>query len=67
MEKYIGTKEAAEYAGQSERTIRDWVAAGIIPALKPNGKTLLFTVDDIDAALRARAVKPKQSGEGAAE
>ena len=57
--KYIRIKDAAKYAGQTERTIRDWVAAGIIPAFRPNGKTLLFTREGIDSAISARAVSPK--------
>lgn len=50
--------ELAERTGMTDGTIRDWARRGIIPALKPSGKNLLFHRESVDAALQSKMVQP---------
>jgi predicted site-specific integrase-resolvase len=54
MEGWAKIKSAARYAGVSERTMRDWLKAGLVSRL-PSG-TVLIAYADIDRFLRGFAV-----------
>lgn len=49
---YLRPDQTAERCSVSERTIRDWQRRGILPYFKPTRKVTLFSVADIDKALR---------------
>jgi excisionase family DNA binding protein len=49
--------ELARALGESERTIRNWRAKGIIPTLVLGHRSLRFVLSDVLEALRKRRVK----------
>jgi hypothetical protein len=55
MEGWVKTKPAAKYAGVSERTMRDWLKAGLVHSRLPSG-TDLISYRDIDRYLRQFSV-----------
>ena len=52
-------KQAAEYSGMSERTVRDWLKSGLKCSRLPSG-TVLIKYAWIDAYLEAFAAKEDQ-------
>ena len=47
--RYYRSNEAAEYLGVTEKTLRKWSRAKLIPYSRPGGKLLLFDKRDLDA------------------
>ena len=64
MEKlsdYLRISEAAEYLGVSPNTLRNWVNAGKIAAVRhPLNDYRLFQREDLDALLKQVAVASKK-------
>ena len=64
MEKlsdYLRISEAAEYLGVSPNTLRNWVNAGKIAAIRhPVNDYRLFMREDLDALLKQVAVASKK-------
>jgi excisionase family DNA binding protein len=54
--KYYTTKEVAEYLRVNVRTIREWYRQGKIKGVKPGGKNILFTKEQLDAILKSKEV-----------
>ena len=51
--EYLRIKEAAEYLGVCQNTLRNWELTGKIPVHRhPLNNYRLFKVDDLDALLR---------------
>lgn len=44
------TAQAAEYAGKTAKTVREWIASGALPASR-RGKVLMVRREDLDAYL----------------
>lgn len=65
MEKlsdYLRISEAAEYLGVSPNTLRNWVNAGKIAAVRhPVNDYRLFMREDLDALLKQVAVASKRA------
>lgn len=65
MEKlsdYLRISEAAEYLGVSPNTLRNWVNAGKIAAVRhPINDYRLFKREDLDTLLKKVAVASKKS------
>ena len=55
MEGWGKVKNAAEYAGVSERTFRDWIKAGLKHS-RLNSGTILIRYEDIDEYLERFAI-----------
>jgi len=52
--EYLRIKEAAEYLGVCQNTLRNWEAAGKIPVHRhPLNNYRLFKVNDLEKLLRA--------------
>ena len=68
MEKlsdYMRVAEAADYLGVSPNTLRNWVNAGKIAAVRhPVNAYRLFKREDLDALLKKVAVTIKKSNKG---
>ena len=68
MEKlsdYVRVTEAADYLGVSPNTLRNWVNAGKISAVRhPVNAYRLFKREDLDALLKKVAVTIKKSNKG---
>lgn len=65
--EYMTTKEVAKYLRRSEYAIREWVKEGVIPAIRPGGKNLLFRRQEIDYAIGLSSVNPSNpTGRGMA-
>ena len=68
MEKlsdYVRVTEAADYLGVSPNTLRNWVNAGKIAAVRhPVNAYRLFKREDLDALLKKVAVTIKKSNKG---
>ncbi len=47
--RYYRSNEAAEYLGVTEKTLRKWSRANLIPYSRPGGKILIFDKRDLDA------------------
>ena len=47
--RYYRSNEAAEYLCVTEKTLRKWSRANLIPYSRPGGKILLFDKRDLDA------------------
>lgn len=61
LRRYLSTREAAIYCGVKPKTIRFWVAEGILPAyvLPSRGRgrpTYRFLVDDLDRVMQGQCV-----------
>jgi excisionase family DNA binding protein len=54
--QYYTTKEAAEYLRVDVETIRTWYRKGKIKGVKPGGKNILFTKEQLDAILKSKEV-----------
>jgi excisionase family DNA binding protein len=51
--RWLSQQEAAEYLGVTDRTIRNYVARGLVPAHRIRGSRLIrFDINELDAALR---------------
>lgn len=51
--RWLNQAEAAEYLGVTDRTIRNYIARGLLPANRIQGSRLLrIAQDDLDALLR---------------
>ncbi len=58
LDEYLRIKDAAEYLGVCQNTLRNWEAAGKITVRRhPVNNYRLFKVSDLDKLLR----KPEQS------
>jgi excisionase family DNA binding protein len=57
MGKLVNSKQLAAELGQSQRTIRSWIAARKIPFLKVGHRTMLFSPEKVLAALQKFKVK----------
>jgi len=60
---YLRKKDAAEYAGVSERTLGNWMTKGVIPFRRVSARVVLFRKDEIDQALSLSSVGENQGGE----
>ena len=58
--RYYRSNEAAEYLGVTEKTLRKWSRANLIPYSRPGGKILLFDKRDLDAFIE----KHRSGGNG---
>lgn len=62
MTTWLTAQEAADYVKCSERTIRDTVKAGDIPAYTfGTGRQFRIKASDVDAWLEARSWEPSAS------
>ena len=62
LSDYMRVAEAAEYLGVSPNTLRNWVNAGKIAAVRhPVNAYRLFKKEDLDALLKKVAVASKKS------
>jgi len=59
MDGWAKIKKAAEYSGISERTMRDWLKAGLQCSRLPSG-TVLIRYKSIDEYLEGFAAKEDQ-------
>ena len=59
MRGFAKTKKAAQYAGVSERTMRDWLKQGLKHSRLLTG-TILISYDDIDNYIKKYAVSESQ-------
>lgn len=61
LSDYLRISEAAEYLGVSPNTLRNWVNAGKIAAVRhPVNDYRLFMREDLDALLKQVAVASKK-------
>jgi excisionase family DNA binding protein len=64
LDEYLRIKEAAEYLGVCQNTLRNWEAAGKIAVCRhPLNNYRLFKVSDLDGLLKRTersAVKPQR-------
>lgn len=49
LRRKISINEAAQYVGVSERTIRNWIATGILPAYRYGPRVVRINPGDLDA------------------
>lgn len=50
--EWLTQKQAADEAKCSERTVRNWIATGRLPAYRPKGSRLIrISRDDLDALM----------------
>lgn len=64
MDKRIGTaEELAERLTLKPKTIRDWARQGVIPSLRISPKVIRFDFDEVEKALRQRALRSKKGNE----
>jgi MerR family copper efflux transcriptional regulator len=62
LSDYLRISEAAEYLGVSPNTLRNWVNAGKIAAVRhPINDYRLFKREDLDTLLKKVAVASKKS------
>jgi MerR family copper efflux transcriptional regulator len=62
LSDYLRISEAAEYLGVSPNTLRNWVNAGKIAAVRhPVNDYRLFKREDLDALLKKVAVASKKA------
>lgn len=52
----LDARELAAALGESERTIRTWRQAGVIPSIVVGYRTYRYTIEDVMAALEKRVV-----------
>lgn len=53
QDQWLNQTEAAEYIGVTDRTIRAYVARGVLPGYRPRGSRLIrFRVSDLDDLMR---------------
>ena len=65
LSDYLRISEAAEYLGVSPNTLRNWVNAGKIAAVRhPVNDYRLFKREDLDALLKKVAVASKKATKG---
>lgn len=65
LSDYVRVTEAADYLGVSPNTLRNWVNAGKIAAVRhPVNAYRLFKREDLDALLKKVAVTIKKSNKG---
>jgi excisionase family DNA binding protein len=57
MGKLVNSKQLAAELGQSQRTIRSWIAARKIPFLKVGHRTMLFSPEKVLLALEKFEIK----------
>ena len=63
LSDYMRVAEAAEYLGVSPNTLRNWVNAGKIAAIRhPLNDYRLFKKEDLDALLKKVAAASKKMG-----
>ncbi len=48
---YLRPEDASRYLGVSPRTLRDWMARGLVAFHKPCKRVVLFSVADLDRAM----------------
>jgi excisionase family DNA binding protein len=60
---YIGPSEAARIVGVSAQTIRDWVAAGKLPALR-TGIGRVFEIRAVERLAQERAARKTAGAAG---
>ena len=62
LSDYLRISEAAEYLGVSPNTLRNWVNAGKVAAIRhPVNDYRLFKREDLDALLKKVAVASKKT------
>jgi excisionase family DNA binding protein len=60
LKRLFTLKEAACYLGVSYGKVRDWVARGLLPAVRlPGGKLIHVTVDDLERFVGAHRETPR--------
>ena len=57
--RYLKLRQAATRCGIQPRTLRQWAAKRIVPVIRPTRRTLLFCVEDVDAALNRFRTGPR--------
>ncbi len=62
MEKLLDWKQAAGFLGLSPITLRTYVAWGIIPFIKPDGRVIRFRLEDLQAYLDRPGVRALRQG-----
>jgi excisionase family DNA binding protein len=50
--RFVSIKQAAEYIGVTDRTIRQMIADGRVPAYKSGGRLVRLDLNEVDAALQ---------------
>lgn len=53
--KYLGVKEAANLIGVEEKTIRNWIAQGVLPAYKLGGKVVII-LEELEESVRRNPI-----------
>jgi excisionase family DNA binding protein len=66
MGAYLSARESADYCGVSEKTIRNWIAAGKLSAEKSAG-TFRIAQDDLDTLRSGSPHPPRQVESASAE
>jgi excisionase family DNA binding protein len=56
-------EQTAKECGTSKPTILDWLKRGLIPATICEGRVIRFDLDEVKAALKARAAKREGGAE----
>lgn len=64
MYKKIGTaEELAERLTLKPKTIREWARQGVIPSLRISPKVIRFDFDEVEEALKQRALQSRKDAE----
>lgn len=64
--KYFSAKEISQYTGIALSTIYEWVAKGLLPAIKI-GRKVIFDREVIDSHLRKLGCKAKRKKDNLGE
>ena len=57
--RLLNAREAAEYLGLKEQTVRQWASMGKLPKVKLGGKCLRFDVVELNVWLDSQRVPAK--------
>lgn len=53
LRRWLSQIEAGEYVGVTDRTIRNWIARGVLPASRVRGsRSIRIDIADLDALMR---------------
>lgn len=52
-DRYLSIPDVCERVGVNERTVRGWIAAGVLPANRIGKRLIRIRDTDLDAAMRA--------------
>lgn len=55
---WLTAQQVATRLGVSERTVRSWTAAGIIPHIRLPGRLIRYEIEQVDAWIASYSVPP---------